>query len=110
MQATGESWMINPGLWLWRANEPRTLTLDLPVGMHASLPWRPRDRSRPVYPLEPGGGDWPAWTVFGQVDERPISRCCGPHFRVAVIGPPAHQAPAATHASLAYRTPPALGG
>lgn len=100
MQATGKSWMINPGLWLWRANEAGTLTLDLPVGMHASLPWQPRDRSAQVYLLEPGGGDWPAWTVFGNVDERRIAGGDGTELRVAVIDPPSPQRAAELHAWL----------
>lgn len=100
IQAAGGSWMINPGLWLWRANEAGSLSLDLPAGMGASLPWQPRDGMRQVYVLEPGGGDWPAWTAFGNVDERSIAGGGGTQLRVAVIDPPSRQRADDLHAWL----------
>lgn len=100
MQAASGSWMISPGVWLWRADEAGTLTLDLPPGIRASLPWPSRDAQRKVYQVDAGGGDWPAWAVFGDVDERIVAGDDGSELRIAVIDPPSAQRAAALHGWL----------
>lgn len=91
MQTADGSWIVSPGVWLWRADEAGVLRLDLPAGMRASLPWRPRDASRTTYVLEAGGGDWPAWTAFGNVDERIVAGGDGTELRIAVVDAPSRQ-------------------
>lgn len=100
IQTASGSWMISPGVWLWRADEAGTLTLDLPAGIRASLPWPPRDAQRKVYQLDAGGGDWPAWAVFGDVDERIVAGDDGSELRIAVIDPPSAERADALHGWL----------
>jgi hypothetical protein len=91
IQTASGSWMISPGVWLWRADAAGTLTLDLPAGIQASLPWLPRDAARKVYALAAGGGDWPSWAVFGDVDERIVDGDDGSELRIAVVDAPTRQ-------------------
>jgi len=100
IQTASGSWMVSAGVLLWRADEAGTVTLDLPPGMHASLPWQPRDRSRRVYVLQAGGGDWPAWAVFGAVDERIVAAGDGSELRIAVIDARSRQRADALHGWL----------
>lgn len=88
MQSAGGTWLLSPGIWLWRADEAGTLTLDLPAGMQASLPWVPRDAAHTRFALDAGGGDWPAWAAFGHLDERRVEGGDGTELRVAVVDPP----------------------
>lgn len=88
MLTAAGTWLLSPGVWLWRADEAGTLTLDLPDGMRASLPWQPRDAAHRTYALDAGGGDWPAWAAFGAIDERAIAGGEGTALRVAVVDPP----------------------
>jgi len=88
MHSIAGTWLLSPGVWLWRAEEAGTLVLDLPAGMQASLPWVPRDPAHTTYALDAGGGDWPAWAAFGHVNERRVSGGEDTELRVAVIDPP----------------------
>lgn len=90
-QTANGSWMINTGVWLWRADEAGTVTLAMPSGIDASLPWRPGTGRQQGYLLEPGGDDWPAWSVFGTVDERVIDGGDGTELRIAVVDAPSQQ-------------------
>lgn len=84
-------WLLSPGLWLWRSEEASIVQLDLPPGMQASVPWIPIDGQVRRYRLAAGGGDWPAWSAFGAIDERQVRAADGSSLRIALVDPESPQ-------------------
>lgn len=87
-------WRIDPRRWLWRPAQldPRSrISVQLPDGWSASLPWRPLGDG--LHELGGTPWDWPASSVFGRFTEQRIQRPGGV-LRLAVV-PVAERPPVA---------------
>ena len=66
-----QSVVIDPGVYFWRPAymddaDSLVIHLQLPAGMHASVPWAPLPNGAYLYQATPP--DWPGFSAFGRFD------------------------------------------
>jgi hypothetical protein len=68
----GDSVLVRQSMWLlWPSDAPKDaapiITLELPDGVDASVPWRPLPNQERTYVLEPTAARWLGYNAFGRV-------------------------------------------
>ncbi|MFK8015632.1 MAG: hypothetical protein AB8G17_09360 [Gammaproteobacteria bacterium] len=71
-QWAGDDLLTTPELWLWRDTQSTRLTLALPEGMSASVPWPSTGKSN-EYRVDPTPRIWAAQMAVGRLRVAPVA-------------------------------------